>query len=171
MPENLIFISKRIVLNAICRSENFLWNFEVFVSSQAVSLRCSNEKLFTKHAILLHILLHISRTALHKKHLWETASLFHKFLSIMGNTLYTRYFFLYFLFICIENELLNLPPRRLLKADAIPTLFSYIAKGTNKLHGSEKREELSRKKQMSNKWLFVWLDHFRRGVIRTLSNI
>ena len=103
MPENLIFISKRIVLNAICRSENFLWNFEVFVSSQAVSLRCSNEKLFTKHAILLHILLHISRTALHKKHLWETASLFHKFFKYHGKYfIYEILFSLFFIYLYWE---------------------------------------------------------------------
>ena len=62
MPEYVIFIPKHIVSNAICRSENILWSFEVFVSSQVtpdVLMRAAQK-------IILHILLHISRTAFHK---------------------------------------------------------------------------------------------------------
>ena len=52
---------------------------------------------------------------------------------------------MFYLFV-IQNKLLKLPPRKLLKADAVSTIFSYITKVTNKRHASEKREDLSRKK-------------------------
>ena len=86
----------------------------------------------------------------------------------MRSTLYTRYFFLYVLFICIQNKLLNLPPQRLLKSDAIPFIFFNFTKVANKRPASEKREGLSNKKHVSNKWFFCdWI--IFGGVIRTLS--
>ena len=159
MPEYVIFISKQIVSNAICRSENILWNFEVFVSLQSIPgvllQSCS------KNMPILHMLLLISRTAFHKNSFGRLLLiLFNIFFIVMESTLYMRYFFMFYLFV-LRMNFWTFHQKDYWKQTLLLLYFLiYITKATNKRHASEKGEELLRKKQVSNKWFFFVIESY-----------